>query len=208
MPIKNNREYRAMPLMGQPIDAEKRLDSDFYVEGYATTFNDPYVLFEDEGIQYKEVIDRDALDGADMSDIIMQYDHSGDVLARKSNGTLVVECDDKGIFIAADMGKSEAARRRYEEIANGLVHQMSWAFTVAESAYDRESHTRTILRIKKVYDVSAVSIPANPSTDIAARSYFDGEIEKEKQELLEIEAHERQIRKIKLLMEVENFDKN
>ena len=207
MPIKNNREYRAMPLMGSVIGKEKRLKSDYYVEGYATTFNDPYVLFEENGIQYKEVIDRNALVGADMSDIIMQYDHSGDVLARKSNGTLIVETDDKGIFIAADMGKSEAARRRYEEIQNGLVHQMSWAFTVAEDAYDRETHTRTILRIKKVYDVSAVSIPANPSTDIAARSYFDGEIEKEKQELLEREAHERQIRKIKLLMEVENFDK-
>lgn len=207
MPIKNNREYRAMPLMGSAIGKEKRLKSDYYVEGYATTFNDPYVLFEDEGIQYKEVIDRNALVGADMSDIIMQYDHSGDVLARKSNGTLIVETDDKGIFIAADMGKSEAARRRYEEIQNGLVHQMSWAFTVAEDAYDRETHTRTILRIKKVYDVSAVSIPANPSTDIAARSYFDGEIEKEKQELLERESRERQIRKIKLLLEVENFDK-
>ena len=207
MPIKNNREYRAMPLMGSVIGKEKRLKSDYYVEGYATTFNDPYVLFEENGIQYKEVIDRNALAGADMSDIIMQYDHSGDVLARKSNGTLIVETDDKGIFIAADMGKSEAARRRYEEIQNGLVHQMSWAFTVAEDAYDRETHTRTILRIKKVYDVSAVSIPANPSTDIAARSYFDGEIEKEKQELLEREARERQIRKIKLLLEVENFDK-
>ena len=207
MPIKNNREYRAMPLMGSVIDKEKRLKSDYYVEGYATTFNDPYVLFEENGIQYKEVIDRNALAGADMSDIIMQYDHSGDVLARKSNGTLIVETDDKGIFIAADMGKSEAARRRYEEIQNGLVHQMSWAFTVAEDAYDRETHTRTILRIKKVYDVSAVSIPANPSTDIAARSYFDGEIEKEKQELLERESRERQIRKIKLLLEVENFDK-
>ncbi len=207
MPIKNNREYRAMPLMGSAIDKEKRLESDYYVEGYAATFNDPYVLFEENGIQYKEVIDRNALVGADMSDIIMQYDHCGDVLARKSNGTLIVETDDKGIFIAADMGKSEAARRRYEEIQNGLVHQMSWAFTVAEDAYDRETHTRTILRIKKVYDVSAVSIPANPSTDIAARSYFDGVIEKEKQELLEREARERQIRKIKLLMEVENFDK-
>ncbi len=207
MPIKNNREYRAMPLMGNAVDREKRLNSDYYVEGYATTFNDPYVLFEDDGIQYKEVIDRNALVGADMSDIIMQYDHSGDVLARKSNGTLIVESDDKGIFIAADMGKSEAARRRYEEIQNGLVHQMSWAFTVAEDAYDRETHTRTILRIKKVYDVSAVSIPANPSTDIAARAYFDGEIRKAKQELLEREARERQIRKIKLLMEVENFDK-
>lgn len=178
---------------------EKRIDSDSYVEGYATTFNDPYTLYEVDGVKYKEVIDRNALQGADMSDIIMQYDHAGDVLARKSNGTLIVEPNERGLFIAADLSKSKAARERFEEIRNGLVTQMSWAFTVLDDDYDRATHTRTIKRIKKVYDVSAVSIPANPSTDISARSYFDGVIEAEKQELLE---RNKQKQKIKLLLEV------
>lgn len=85
-----NREYRTMPLLAPAAD-NKRFDTDFYVEGYATTFDDPYVLYECDGIQYKEIIDRHALDGADLSDVIMQYDHGGRVFARtgRSNTLLV-----------------------------------------------------------------------------------------------------------------------
>ena len=86
----------------------------------------------------------------------------------------------------------------YEEIRNGLITKMSWAFTIAEESYDRQTHTRTIEKIKKVYDVSAVSIPANGDTDIAARAWVDGVIDAERREAL---ARKRQ--KIKLLLEVE-----
>lgn len=183
MPIKQDREYRAMPLLSTAN--EKRIDSDFYVEGYATTWNDPYLLYERDGIKYFEIIDRNALTGADLSDVIMQYDHSGRVRARTSNKTLGIEPDNHGLFTYADLSRSGAARELYEDIASGLVTKMSWAFTVAEDDYDRATHTRTIKRIKKVFDVSGVSAPANPGTDISARSYFDGVIEIEKQELLE-----------------------
>lgn len=195
------REYRAMSLL-LPTAANKRIDTDYYVEGYATTFDQPYVLWEEEGTQYKEVIDRNALVGADMSDVIMQYDHTGSVLARQSNGTLIIMPDLKGLFVAADLSKSVAARNLHEEISNKLITKMSWAFTVAEESYDRVTHTRRILRIKKVYDVSAVSLPANPSTDISARSWLDGVIEAERQERLAAEAAVRRAKKIRLLMEV------
>lgn len=122
-----------------------------------------------------------------MSDVIMQYDHSGKVLARQSNNTLIIQPDNNGLFICADLGKSNASKEMYEEISNGLVTRMSWAFTVSEDSYDRETHTRKILKVKKVYDVSAVSIPANQDTEISARSYLDGVIETERQELLEQE---------------------
>lgn len=164
---------------------EKRIDTDFYVEGYATTFDVPYLLYEWDGNKYYEVIDRNALLGADISDVIMQYDHQGKVLARKSNKTLGIEPNDKGLFIYADLSKSTAAKEMYEEINNGLVTKMSWAFTVGEDSYDRDTRTRKILKVKKVYDVSAVSIPANGDTEISARSWLDGVIEAEKQELLE-----------------------
>ena len=201
MPVRPEREYRAMPLL-VPAAANKRFDSDHYVEGYATTFDDPYVLWEDEGIQYKEIIDRHALDGADLSDVIMQYNHDGRVFARTGrSNTLLLEPDDHGLFMAADLGRTELARSMHEDIAAGLVTKMSWAFTVAEDSYDRENHTRTILRIKKVYDVSAVSIPANPSTDISARSWIDGVIEAEKAERL-AQVAEREKEKIRILLEV------
>jgi len=158
---------------------EKRIESDYYVEGYASTFNDPYVLWEDpwDNTKYLEVISRDAFSDTDMSDVIMQFDHLGDVLARQSNGTLIVEPDEHGLFIAADLSKSAAARERYEEIDNGLVTRMPWAFTVGASEYDRDTHTTTITRVKKIYDVSAVSLPADPNTEISARNLLNGVIE-------------------------------
>lgn len=163
---------------------QKRLESDYYVEGYATTF-EPYLLYEIDGIKYYEKIDRGALDGADMSDVIMQYDHMGKVLARMSNGTLGINADDKGLFVYADLSKSAAAKELYTEIANGLITKMSWAFTVAEDDYDRDSHMRIIKRVKKVYDVSAVSIPANADTEISARAWLNGVIEAGRRESLE-----------------------
>ena len=183
MPKVKSREYRALDIL-RPAEKEKRIDSNYYVEGYATTF-EPYELYEFDGVKYYEQIDRNALIDADLSDVIMQYDHEGRVLARQSNKSLIVETTDDGLFICADLGGSSASKEMYEDISSGLVTKMSWAFTVAEDSYDRETRTRTILKVKKVYDVSAVSIPANNDTNINARSFFNGEIEKEKQELLE-----------------------
>lgn len=190
------REFRNLSLL-KPSET-KKLESDCYVEGYATTF-ESYELYEFDGIKYFEKIDRNALVGADLSDVIMQYDHQGKVLARQSNNTLILETDNHGLLICADLSKSDAAREMYNEINTGLVTRMSWAFTVAEDSYDRETRTRTILRIKKVYDVSAVSIPANSDTQISARSYFDGVIEVERREALE---RKRRQLILKLLTEV------
>jgi HK97 family phage prohead protease len=112
------------------------------------------------------------------------------VYARQKNGTLNISVDEKGLHIEADLSSTQASRDLYDSIMKGLIDKMSFAFVVAEDEYDRQTHTRTISRIGKVYDVSAVSIPANPDTDIeiiSARSYFDGEIEKERAERLEAE---------------------
>lgn len=188
MPAKpNERQYRILssPLAPAAGDGDKkRFDTDFYVEGYASTFNDPYVLFEDwDGNEYREIISPDAFKDADMSDVIMQYDHEGKVLARMSNGTLIVEPDAHGLFVAADLSGSQAARDLYEEISNGLVTRMSWAFSVGADEYDRDSKTTAITRVKKVYDVSAVSLPADPNTEISARNLLNGVIEQSRKEL-------------------------
>lgn len=189
MPAKpNERQYRAMPVMVRALGAddgkrEKRFDTEYYVEGYASTFDDPYVLYEDfDGNEYREIIAPTAFADADMTDVIMQFDHSGKVLARMSNGTLIVEPDEHGLFVAADLSGSQAARDLYEEIANGLVLRMSWCFMIAADEYDRETRTTTITRVKKVYDVSAVSLPADPNTEISARNLLNGVIEQSRKE--------------------------
>ena len=136
-----------------------------------------------------------------MSDVIMQFDHCGRVFARTSNNTLGLEPDDHGLFTYADLSKSSGARGLHEDIKAGLITKMSWAFTVAEDSFNRETKTRTILKIKKVYDVSAVSIPANGDTDISARSYIDGVIECERREQLE---RRKRILNLILRMETQN----
>lgn len=185
MPVKKEREYRTVAAPLSVAAAAKRIDTEYYVEGYATTFDKPYLLYEfEDGTKFYERIDAHALDGADMSDVIMQYDHEGRVFARESNNTLILIPDHKGLLIAADLSKTDLARGLYQDIEAGMITKMSWAFTVSEESYDRATHTRTILKIKKVYDVSAVSIPANGDTEIAARNFASRSYEAEKQERL------------------------
>jgi HK97 family phage prohead protease len=188
MPYREEREYRNMPMMETRAAGEGEEQS-FVVEGYATTF-EPYTLFEMDGIQYKEQIMPDAFEEADLTDVIFVKDHEGTVFARTKNGSLTLSVDNHGLMSRADLGRTSAAREMHEEIEAKMYTQMSFAFTVAEDSYDSEKHLRKIRRIKKLYDVSAVSFPANPGTDIsvATRSRFDGFIEQEKAERLAKEA--------------------
>lgn len=180
MAIKSEREYRMIQLPEMQFRALEDEDQKYIVEGYATTFDDPYVLFEYDGNKYMEQIDRNALTGSDMADVIFLYNHEGMVYARQSNGTLQLSLNERGLYVRADLSSTEASRQMYESIRAGLVTQMSWAFTVDEESYNEKTRTRSILKVRKVYDVSAVSIPANPNTDISARSYWDGVIEEER----------------------------
>ena len=173
MPVKDSRQYRSFELSAGESDG-------FVVEGYATTFGDAY----DMGFGYYERIDPHALDGADMSDVIFQLNHEGIVMARQSNGTLEIEVDQRGLHIRADLSGCQAGRDTGEAIKNELITKMSWGFMVAEDGweYDPATRTSTVTKVDKVFDVSAVSIPANPGTEIHTRSYLDGVIEAERRE--------------------------
>lgn len=194
MPAKpHERQYRSLlsPLAPVSTGSEKRFESDYYVEGYASTFNDPYMLYKFGDVEYWEVIDPDAFRDCDMSDVIFQFDHNGRPYARQSNDTLLVEPQLHGLFIAADLGSTTSSRGMYEDIEAGLVTRMSWAFMPdwdsIEDVYDEEAKTftSTIHRVTRIYDVSAVSLPADPNTEISARSYFDGAIERIEAERLQ-----------------------
>ena len=197
MAIKNDRQYRMIQLPEMQFRAVEDEEQPFVVEGYATTYDDPYTLFEYDGIKYQEKIDRDALAGADMGDVIFLYNHEGMVFARQSNGTLELSSDERGLHVRADLSSTEDSRRMYESIKAGLVTQMSWAFTINAEEYDERTHTRTINSVKKVYDVSAVSIPANPNTDISARSFWDGVIAEEQEKRRRDLERAEQIERIK-----------
>ena len=171
---KNNSQMRYMPIFG--VNSENKLiDTNYYIEGYAARY-EPYVLFNDGEYDYYEQFDRNCFANCDMTDVIFLYDHAGKVLARLSNDTLIVEPRDEGLFFAADLGKTEAARTLYDEICAGMVTKMSWRFAIGDYDFNPKTRTFTHHTVKKIYDVSAVSIPANNNTEINARSWADGVI--------------------------------
>lgn len=175
--FKDQAQVRAITLT--PVtEGQKRFDTERYVEGYAARY-DKYLLWDegDWGKTY-ERFEPGCFDKTDMSDVIMQFDHAGRVFARITNGTLAVEADDTGLFVAADLDKTELARGLYEDIDAGMITKMSWRFKVGKYYVEREegSRDRTIVHteIPKIYDVSAVSIPANDNTEINARDFVHG----------------------------------
>ena len=199
--MNDNREYRNMELRIAPV--EEGDEPSFFVEGHAATFQ-PYTLMTIDDIDYKEQIMPDAFEGADLSDVVFRVDHTGPVYARTSAGTVQVWTDERGLAQKTDLGMTARGRELFADIAAGNYPQMSFAFRVAEDHYDKATHTRIIDRIDKVFDVSPVCFPANPTTDlcVSTRDYFNGVIEMEQAERLEEERRERQKHRIKILMEI------
>lgn len=198
MPSNPNREYRSMEMRTAVQEGEEK---NYMVEGYATTFDSPYELYREGKYIRMEQVSRRAFDNAYIEDTIFQYDHQGMVYARTRNNTLKLEMDDHGLKVTADLSSTEASRGVWDAIDKGLIDRMSFAFVVDEDkdTYDTEERDngdivilRTINSITRLYDVSAVSFPANEQTRISARSkdFMDGEIKKFEAERL----HEQEIR--------------
>lgn len=205
--LDEGRQYRNIDVSA----FERRTEDDGkIVEGYATTFDTPYQLWSMDGYTVMEQIDKRAFDDADMSDVIMQYDHEGRVFARQSNGTLELRSDDHGLHVRADLGGTEIGRQLFEEISGGYTTKMSFGFRVGEDertvTEDKENNKvtvlRTITKISKLYDVSAVSLPANDGTSISARNFAEGVIDEVRKEIAKREERERQKKRIKILTEV------
>ena len=184
--IEQGREYRKMILEVRETEEE----NDYTVTGYATTFDEPYTLYSiGDGKVVKEQVSRNAFDNTDRSDTIMQFDHEGVVFARLSNDTLKLTIDDHGLFVEAYLGGTSNGRNLYEEIKGGYINKMSFGFTVTDDEFAEADYgyLRTIKAIGKLYDVSAVSIPANDYTEISARNHIDGAIDEIETERIRLE---------------------
>lgn len=190
--VKTDREYRSIVMRAD--DKE-----DYIVRGYATTFDKPYSLYDSGDYEVLEQVDARAFDDCDMNDVILQFDHEGRVFARTRNKTLTLEADSNGLLVTAYLGGTEQGRSLFEDIKGGYVDRMSFGFTIKEQerTYTENGETgkttclRTIKKVGKLYDVSAVSIPANDQTSISARNFSDGVIR-------ELEAERLQRAKLKL----------
>ena len=208
----SDREYRT--LTRAVVDVRSAGDAgedsgEMWVEGYASTFNEPYTMADNERLLLREQVDPHAFDETEMDDVIMQYDHVGRVFARKRNGTLEVTVDDHGLKIRARLDGTEIGRQLYEEIRGGYTDRMSFGFSVPKdgervekaNGEDGRIHAlRTITRVRKLYDVSAVSLPANDATEISARSLSEGVIA---QAMEEFHAQEERQRKIEAILAIQ-----
>lgn len=195
--IQNGQQYRNMELRAISDKNDKK---EYRVSGYSTMFNQPFVLYRDkwdgQEIEVREQVDSHAFDEADMSDVIFNLNHEGRVFARLSNNTLKLNIEEKGLHVDAYLGGTEEGRKIHEEIEGGYLTKMSYRFTVEDDKWeeftegDKRVNLRTITKIRKLYDVSVVSIPADDHTSISARSVFDGVIEKLQAERLSAEKKE------------------
>lgn len=213
MAIKNDREYRNFN--GFALKRAEGEDS-FIVEGYASTF-ESYQMADFGEEEWREQIMPEAFNEADMTDVVFLRDHAGQVFARTKNNTIAILPDERGLFTRTNLSSTSASRGMYEDIEAGLYSQMSFAFTVDKQHFEEKLAedgkriiTRFIDSIKKVYDISAVAFPANPTTDIgiSTRSIFDGAIEELRAERLEEQrARNEEARKrlaVKFKLEKEN----
>ena len=207
MPIKSDREYRRFLLTELETREE---NNEKIVDGYATVFNYEYTLYSYAGYEVRESFDPASFNETDFSDVIMQYDHEGRVFARSSNGTLTVKPDAHGLRIRANLGGTQIGAQLFEEIKGGYTTKMSIGFTVKtqECTEERDEDAgrtivhRKITGVKKLYDVSAVSLPANDATEISARNFGEGVIAEIEEERLASLERQRRIKKIQILIEM------
>ena len=191
------KEIRKLDIQFRAEDTE---DNKMEIKGYAAVFNSP------ETYSYTEVIAPTAFDDADLSDVVLRYNHEDTfmVLARTRNDSLKLIVDDKGLFIDATLQDDITQHRDiFNAIKSGLIDKQSFEFVVNEDEYDYDTDTRTITRIGKVFDVSVVDQPFYNATDVSVardvnsddfmarreelRKEYEHkiEIDKKKQELLE-----------------------
>lgn len=192
----NNMQTREAVIPGTE-DGKKEL----WVEGYAVMFNTPTVLFEYDGVEIREQIDPGAFNSCKMLDVIFNYNHAGKVIARTRNKTLILEIRIDGLYIKARLDGTEEGRSLYEEIKGGYIDKMSfrWSEDIDGATYDKMNHLWTVVKCKRLYDVSAVDIPAYEDTSIEARrNFLDLEAEAQEESKREAAAD---LRKRKLILQ-------
>lgn len=158
------------------LDMQTSDDEKMIVEGYALKFESPATH------DWTEIIDRHALDNADLSDVCLKYNHSDTnyILARTRNHSLSLLIDDIGLKIRAELIDTTTNKDIYKMVQSGLLDKMSFAFTVTGEDWNYDTDTRRITSIDKLYDVAIVDVPFYDSTEVFARSLDEYQEEKQK----------------------------
>ena len=178
------------------IDPSSEDSKEQKVTGLALRFNEPTVLFSVGGIDYLEVIDPRALDNCDMSDVVLTRNHNNDrLLARTKNGTLQLSVTSEGLEFTAELADTQLGEDTFKLIKRGDIDGCSFGGYVEEESYNVETHTRTILKMSSLFDISAVTFPAYESTNVepAVRAAFGIEAAEEEVKKLELAEAKRKL---------------
>lgn len=173
--IIEKRNYDNTNLSVEEIEEEKRLI------GYGAVIEKRTVICNIDGLDYYEIIDRNAFKNTDFSQCCLKYNHSNSypIVARVKNNSLSLNVDNIGLRYEARLLNTSSANDLYISVQEGLLDKSSFSFTVKRFNYDKQSRTRRILEIDKVFDVSVVDIPAYNDTSVQARNFFEEMKEKE-----------------------------
>lgn len=142
------------------------------LEGVPIVYDTPTQINSPAG-KYTEVIKRGALDGADLSDVHLMYNHDLNKLPlARTPKTMQLKITPAGMEMSAMLPDTEEARALYTAVKRGDLSGMSFAFKVPQGGdtYDARTNTRTIHRIEKVLECSVVPFPAYPTTSVEARA--------------------------------------
>jgi len=156
------------------------------LEGYAVVFDQKTMLYKDPctGAEFYEIIERTAFDGCDMADVVLNVDHEGAPIARTRAGNLQLIPDNYGLKITASLTTSRG-KAIWEEVQAGNLDKMSFAFNIGQESYDKATHTRTIQKISRLFDVSVVTRPAYEQTCVFARATMEGHAAEEQRAYVE-----------------------
>ena len=165
----NKKEIRMLDIEMRAVDNE---EDKMIIEGYPITFNSPATHYG-----MTEIVDSKALNETDMSDVPLKYNHDDShlILARTRNGSLKLEVDSIGLKMRAELIDTQSNIDVYKSIKAGLLDKMSFAFIVESADYNYDTDTRTILKIKKLFDVSVVDVPYYDQTSVYARKLDNSE---------------------------------
>lgn len=193
------KEIRKLDMQFRTEDTN---DGKMEIKGYAVVFNSPETYWG-----YTEVISPRALDDADMSDVVLRYNHNDSfmVLARTRNNSLKLNTDETGLMIDATLQDDITEHRDiFNAIKSQLIDKQSFAFTVEEDEYDYDTDTRTITKIGKLFDVSVVDQPFYNGTDVSvarkeSNDFLERREELRKQHELEMQKDKIEARKQEIL---------
>lgn len=142
------------------------------VEGYAAIFSEP-----SQPMPFIEYIDPNALQGADLSNVLALYDHEfGNILGRTDSGTLALKVDDKGLFFSCQLPDTQLGHDTYQNVANGNIKGCSFRFDIEDDLYsidENGNQIHTINKISNVTEISLTTLPAYTETSVQVKRSLD-----------------------------------